>query len=1401
MLQSFSGIQSLAFANGLIPLVVASPDLGQHYQQGARSWIYGLDEQLIHELLQSELKGQVAFDFEKVIFSGASQGAPFAHRFILSYGEHYGGGLLGLCGDYAIDPLWNPTQELKDRFRVVISATTEDHVYERARRGYGYYKYIYGFETRGDLQSPGGHCAPGAISSREAVPWLLDGVGIPDSSTEPHFTRVSTFDFVAGLSVDPGGALWMAQQAPDREEVSIWRTVDKGANWEAVSRVPIAIDDIDAVGNSILLTPSSHNEEKPLYRSIDGGKSFEQVGMRDGSHLLVSEPLVADANNKLYVIGRYPGEERSSLYTSDDSGDNWSLLNLPEEYNRSRSRNWRIGNPDTVALKHPGRLVLRTDDEHVYDMAIGALTGNDWRLLSDTSAGWPIWGAWDGSSVWALGSPHGARGALFQSLDEGFTWLEQELSGQDYRRIATLGEGQLLVLSENDALVRSPAGSWTLVYGSPESRYSHSPSDLWDNYVVADFESGDVYATERRGVFRLGPEFSLLQSRNRPDGDGDGVPDSIDAFPSDRSEYLDTDGDGIGNNEDDDSDGDGVNDDNDGAPLDRFETVDTDRDGMGDGIDLDDDGDRVWDVLDAFPNDRNEQFDLDGDGVGDRQDPDDDGDGIDDVVDAFPRYPDEWMDSDDDGIGNNADTDDDNDGIVDDEDDLPLSGERLLGYLKPASRYQKLDVIGLNLPYHPLVFHQQKPSSFIYPEASGTAQQFGFIQLGDTPAFHVQFMVDDFGWRLDAPPNAYLSQDATLLAKIYVDRNGNGDLTDDGAPVISSTDEDHQGGVGGPVFGADVGPLEVPYLSGETVPYSLSIRQYVIPKPSNRPVSFGGSWVGDAALPDGTPVLVQTVDYDIDGIFNGSPVDFVCIDTNGDRRLNCKESDPERFVHDEAFEVDGQALRARVAPSGHRLELVDADMDVLASLSGVIPLFMSASHGQREGFVRVINHSDVAGDVSIVAVDDEGSRSEPVQLTISPMETVNFNSLDLETGNAEKELTCCIGMGSGDWRLEMYSDLNIEAIGYVRTSDGFVTGMQDVVEGSAGRYEVPIFNPGSNREQKSSLRIVNAGEDPASISITGTDDAGMTPGTLVRLEVPAGASRTLASIDLESGAGVDGGLGDGTGKWRLIVESDQPVIVMSLLSSPTGHLTNLSTFGRTNESGGHTVPLFPSASNPQGRQGFVRVVNRSAEAGEVQISSRDDSGTTHDPITLSIGAGETGHFNSKDLESGNDDKGLSAGTGAGVGDWWLELSSGLEIDVMGYIRTEDGFLTSMHDVAPLFDGEYWVPTFNPGSNTNQVSRLRMINMHAQDAPMTIVGTDDSGASPGMPVQFVVPAGASRTISAADLEAGGEELAGALGNGTGKWRLQVTSDRSILMMSLLSSPTGHLTNLSTAPERP
>ena len=468
-----------------------------------------------------------------------------------------------------------------------------------------------------------------------------------------------------------------------------------------------------------------------------------------------------------------------------------------------------------------------------------------------------------------------------------------------------------------------------------------------------------------------------------------------------------------------------------------------------------------------------------------------------------------------------------------------------------------------------------------------------------------------------------------------------------------------------------------------------------------------------------------------------------------------------------------------------------------------VHFFPSASDEMgRQGFTRVINHSGEAGTVSVHAYDDDGTLQDPVTLTIGANETRHFNSDDLEDGNADKGLTGHTGSGVGDWRLELSSDLDIEVLSYVRTDGGFITSMHDAVPLEEGLGRVVVFNPASNPDQKSLLRLVNPGDRQASIMIKGIDDNGESPGGAVEVSLPSRAARTYTSEQLESGSsGLAGSLGDGTGKWRLTVESDQTIVALSLLSSPTGHLTNLSAVPDNETNGVHSVPLFPSSSDPI-LQGFVRVINDSSQAGEVRIVAYDDSDRSYDPVILAIGQGEAAHFNSDDLEVGNVEKGLTGRTEGGEGAWRLELSSTLDLQVLAYIRTDDGFLTAMHDYVPAAERGQRLVFLNPASNTNQVSRTRLVNPGDVDATVTITGTDDAGESPGDPVQVTVPAGASLELASADLESGGDDniRAGAMGDGFGKWRLRVESDRPITAMSLLRSPTGYLSNLSTSSGR-
>ena len=468
----------------------------------------------------------------------------------------------------------------------------------------------------------------------------------------------------------------------------------------------------------------------------------------------------------------------------------------------------------------------------------------------------------------------------------------------------------------------------------------------------------------------------------------------------------------------------------------------------------------------------------------------------------------------------------------------------------------------------------------------------------------------------------------------------------------------------------------------------------------------------------------------------------------------------------------------------------------------VIPFFPSASDAYRDGLARVINHSGEAGEVRIEGFDEEGEFYGAVMLSVDAGEAVHFNSEDLESGAAEKGLSGAIGPGEGAWRLQLSSERDIEVLSYFRTADGFLTAMHDTVAHEGGVHRVAFFNPGSNYARRSALRLVNPGEEAAAVSIVGVDGRGESPGSEVTTTIPARASRTFTAAALESGGeGFEGALGDGEGKWRLRVESAQPLVVMSLLSDPTGRLSNLSTAPGRAQGSVHAVHFLPSASAAlRGRSGFARVVNHSGEAGEVRIDAVDDEGETYGPVVLSVDAGEAVQFSSEDLESGNAEQGLSGATGPGEGDWRLELTSERDIEVLSYVRTADGLLTAMHDVAPSEGGRHRVAFFNPASNHRRASVLRLVNPGEEAAAASIAGVDDRGESPGSKVTTTIPAGASRTFTAAALESGDEGLEGALDDGEGKWRLLVQSAQPLVVMSLLSDLTGHLSNLSTAPGR-
>ena len=165
-----------------------------------------------------------------------------------------------------------------------------------------------------------------------------------------------------------------------------------------------------------------------------------------------------------------------------------------------------------------------------------------------------------------------------------------------------------------------------------------------------------------------------------PDTDSDTYSDAdlgwtiaagADAYPNDITQWIDTDGDGYGDNPPPATEGDSCSTISGTSTLDRFGCPDSDSDGYSDA-------DMSWTIAsgaDAFPTEPSQWFDGDSDGYGDNStgiDPDAcplifgnsteagrlgcsdiDGDGYADVDDLFPSEKSQWNDSDADGFGDN----------------------------------------------------------------------------------------------------------------------------------------------------------------------------------------------------------------------------------------------------------------------------------------------------------------------------------------------------------------------------------------------------------------------------------------------------------------------------------------------------------------------------------------------------------------------------------------------------------------------------------------------------------------------------------------------------------------------------------------------------------------------------
>ena len=491
----FPGVAWRGEQRELIPITVSSPETRNPPQEETRQWM-SEDQPLLDEFLQFGLSPYFTPDHHQIYFAGGSQGTCFLHDFMQSHGENYGGGFYGGCGCYnSPDPTWDPANEFLQRMRVYINTTSGDFLYEHGHRGYAFYKYTIGLNTRGDLEQEGPHCSLHWQQMDIALDWFTGALEIPEPAFSPHWQRISPASGVEGLTIDGTGAVWMAINDAENERAKIWRQAAADPDWELVNQLDGVPRDLVSDGETLFLTLN-----RELLRSSDRAQSFFSVDPAAGQ----TNRIVMGGDNFLHrATGNFnPGwgawDRNGELFFSTDAGQSWE----------SYGTNIELASRDSVSHINDSRAIAIDQSRRWYSASPARATLYQWAPIPEHLTQ-VVGASWDGRSIWAMAIDSAQTAHILRSTDEGGTWQEIPLPEPIDNLFWGSGSGHTLTaLEPGVVLMRGGAHSAWITFDEGESwqrkpgletAFDGSPRPR--GFVAA--RSGEVVYTDGSAVFRL----------------------------------------------------------------------------------------------------------------------------------------------------------------------------------------------------------------------------------------------------------------------------------------------------------------------------------------------------------------------------------------------------------------------------------------------------------------------------------------------------------------------------------------------------------------------------------------------------------------------------------------------------------------------------------------------------------------------------------------------------------------------------------------------------------------------------------------------------------------------------------------------------------------------------------
>ncbi len=335
--------------------------------------------------------------------------------------------------------------------------------------------------------------------------WKTTDSGTYWENVSDGFFKRASVGAIAVAESDPNVLYVGMGEATIRGNVShgdgVYRSTDAGKTWmhcglaetRNISKVRVHPHNADLVYVAAFGHAHGPNAERGVYRSKDGGASWEQVLFRGENAGAID--LAMDPNNPRILFAAFwearrgahelvSGGAGSGIFRSTDGGDTWT------EITRNRGLPTGVLGKIGIAVSpaQEGRVwaVIEAEDGAVFRSDDG---GDTWQRLSEDrglrARAWYymhiVAHPTDPDTLWVLNVP------CFKSIDGGKTFFQVPMPHGDNHDLWIDPKNPRRMIGGNDggAYVSFNGGeAWTTLYNQPTAEFYHVTTDAQTPYFV-----------------------------------------------------------------------------------------------------------------------------------------------------------------------------------------------------------------------------------------------------------------------------------------------------------------------------------------------------------------------------------------------------------------------------------------------------------------------------------------------------------------------------------------------------------------------------------------------------------------------------------------------------------------------------------------------------------------------------------------------------------------------------------------------------------------------------------------------------------------------------------------------------------------------------------------------------